>query len=258
MSILMAPVKSVWRGLQGIARRVSNRRDRILLSARLLLRRQFPDGSNVFSTLMPADIPVFVINLTRRSDRLRDVRANLKTMGFTDVRVIEALDGPATYPHLPRGYSANLGCTQSHRVAIDGNLRVGQPVAVCEDDNEFLAPKDEVQALIDNFLKSAEYDVLCLSARVRSRKVQASKDFNVVSWAIAPAFYIAKPRARAALLWAYGESVRRLSRQLRKGPFDQVWQSVQRYRLMFITPVARVARQKESYSDIQDKFFAGT
>jgi hypothetical protein len=75
---------------------------------------------------------------------------------------------------------------------------------------------------------------------------------------MAPAFYIAKPRARVALLWAYRESVRRLSRQLRKGPFDQVWQSVQRYRLMFITPVARVARQKESYSDIQDKFFAGT
>jgi hypothetical protein len=212
----------------------------------------------VFATLAPADIPVFVINLKKRPDRLQDVRANLKSAGFTDVRVIEALDGPATYPHILRGHAANLGCTQSHRAAVEGNLRPGQPVAVCEDDNEFLASPGETHRLIESFLKSPEYDVLCLSTRVRGAKVLASNDFNVASAAIAPAFYIAKPRARSALLSAYDESVRRLSLQLRKGPFDQVWQSVQRYRLVFITPVARIARQKESHSDIQDKFFAGT
>jgi hypothetical protein len=88
--------------------------------------------------------------------------------------------------------------------------------------------------------------------------VKASKEFSAVGWAMAPAFYIAKPRARAALLGAYRESIRRLSRQLRNGPFDQVWKGIQRYRLVFVTPVARVARQKESHSDIQDKFFQGT
>ena len=258
MSILMTPVKSIWRGLLSIARRFSDQRDRVLLSLRLSSRRRFPDSSNVFSSLSPKDIPVFVINLKKRPDRLRDVRANLKKMGFSDVRVIEAVDGPITYPHLVRGHAANLGCTQSHRAAIEANLRAGQPVAVCEDDNEFLGAKADVHRLVEDFLNSPEYDVLCLSARVRGPKVEASKDFNAVSWAMAPAFYIAKPRARAALLGAYRESIRRLSHQLRNGPFDQVWQGIQRYQLVFVTPVARVARQKESHSDIQDKFFAGT
>lgn len=258
MSNIMAPVKSVWRRVLSTVQRFRDRRDRVLLSARVWRRRRFPDPSNVFAAISPADIPVFVINLKKRPDRLKDVRVNLKKAGFTDIRVVEALDGPLTYPHLVRGHAANLGCTQSHLGAIEGNLRDGQPVAVCEDDNEFLASESEVQHLIDHFLKSPEYDVLALSARVRGPKVPASQDFNVVSWAMAPAFYIAKPRARGALLWAYERSVRRLSRQRRNGPFDQVWQSIQRYRLVFVTPVSRVARQKESHSDIQDKFFAGT
>lgn len=258
MSIIMAPVKSIWRRLLNIAQLFRDSRDRVLLSARLWLRRRFPDAANVFLATSPADIPVFVINLQKRPDRLKDVRANLKKTGFTDIRVVEALDGPLTYPHLVRGHAANLGCTQSHLAAVAGNLRAGQPIAVCEDDNQFLASKVEVQHLIDVFLKSSEYDVLALSARVRGAKVPASQDFNAVVWAMAPAFYIVKPRARGSLLRAYEESARRLSRQLRNGPFDQVWQSIQRYRLVFITPVTRVARQKESHSDIQDKFFAGT
>jgi hypothetical protein len=199
-----------------------------------------------------------VINLKKRPDRLRDVRANLKKMSFSDVRVIDAVDGPSIYPHLLRGHAANLGCTESHLQAIKDNLRAGQPVAVCEDDNEFLASKAEVHRLIADFLHSPEYDVLCVSSRVRGPKVAASKDLNVVSWSMAPAFYIAKPRARVALLGAYRESIRRLSRQIRNGPFDQVWRGTQLYQLIFVTPVERVARQKESFSDIQDKFFQGT
>lgn len=258
ISILMIPVKSVWRGLLSSARRFGDQRDRILLTLRLSSRRRSPDSSNVFPGLSPADIPVFVINLKKRPDRLRDVCANLKKVGFLDVRVIEAVDGPTTYPHLVRGHAANLGCTRSHLAAVDGNLRAGYPIAVCEDDNEFLASEGDIHRLVGDFLNSPEYDVLCLSARVRGPKVGASKDFNAVSWAMAPAFYVAKPRARVALLGAYQESVRRLSRQLRGGPFDQVWRLIQRYQLVFVTPVARVARQKESHSDIQDKFFAGT
>ena len=75
---------------------------------------------------------------------------------------------------------------------------------------------------------------------------------------MAPAFYIVKPRARKGLLSAYRKSVNLLSSRRRGGPFDQVWKSTQRYRLMFVTPTQRVARQKESHSDIQGKYFEGT
>jgi hypothetical protein len=186
------------------------------------------------------------------------VRTNLENLGFLDIRVVVAIDGPKENPDISRGHAANLGCTRSHMAAVMENLGPGQVIAVCEDDNEFLASKEKIQELMTSFLQTSDYDVLCLSARVRGPKVRASEDLNVVAWALAPAFYIAKPRARGPLLAAYRKSIIRLSRERRNGPFDQVWASTQRYRLIFATAADRVARQKESHSDIQGKFFGGT
>lgn len=258
MSRFIAVIKAVWRWALRSGKTLGDVRDRSLLRLRISFRRLRPHLSNVFDRISPTDVPVFVINLKKRPDRLQDVSADLKRVGFTDVRVIEAIDGPAHYPSLLRGHAANLGCTQSHLKAIEDNLRAGRPVAVCEDDNEFVGSPEEIQALIADFLRAPEYDVLCLSARVRGPKVSVSPEFNLVSWALAPAFYIAKPRAREPLLSAYRKSIHRLRAQRRRGPFDQVWSSIQRYRLLFVTPVQRLARQKESHSDIQGKFFAGT
>ena len=229
-----------------------------LLRLRMLFRKLFSNSRNVFLSLAPADVPVFVINLRKRPDRLRDVMANLTSAGFSDVRVVEAIDGPEKYPEILRGHAANLGCTESHMAAVLENLKSGHPIAVCEDDNEFLASPEKIQGLIRAFLDSPHFDVLGLSTRARGPKVPVSPDFHVVSWAMAPAFYIAKPRARRSLLSAYRISVKRLRAERRHGPFDQVWKSTQRYRLLFVRPIERVARQKESHSDIQGKFFAGT
>jgi len=250
--------RKVWRLCLRVGQQIRDIRDRGLLSSRLRWRRRFSKSNNVFPALSPLDVPVLVINLKKRPDRLREVRANLAKYGFTDIRIVNAVDGPQKHPQISRGNAANLGCTESHLAAVVDNLQPGQPVAVCEDDNEFLGSPEEIHSLISDFLGSPDFDVLCLSARVRGEKVQASESFRVTAWAMAPAFYIAKPRARKPLMGAYRKSIRRLSAQRRRGPFDQVWQTIQRYRLIFVTPVKRVARQKESHSDIQGKFYAGT
>ena len=203
-------------------------------------------------------VPVMLINLRKRPDRLREVQSNLREMGFRDIRVVEAIDGPEQFPQLPRGDAANLGCTLSHQLCVQQALVPGVPVAVCEDDNQFLASPEELRTLIERFLVAPQLDVLCLSARVRSGKLPATTDFELVTWAMAPAFYIAKPRAKKSLMAAYRKSARMLTAGRRGGPFDQVWKSTQRYSLLFATPIKRVARQKESHSDIQGKFFGGT
>lgn len=230
----------------------------VLLATRLILRRLLSSSRNSFPTINPASIPVCVINLKKRPDRLGEVVSNLKEAGFTDIRVCEAIDGPERYPNLVRGHAANLGCTLSHKSALWGNLGTDSPVAICEDDNQFLASPEDIHSLLRKFLDSKEFDVMGLSVRVRGRKVPAGNDLSVVSWALAPAFYVVKPRAKRALMRAYTASARRLERQRRRGPFDQVWRFTQRVSTMFVVPNDRVARQRESFSDIQGQFFSGT
>jgi len=228
------------------------------LAWRVTLRRRAPRVQDVFPSLEPFDIPVFVVNLARRSDRRVATVANLHAVGFRDVRVVEAVDGPERHPTLAFGHAANLGCTQSHAGILVDALRSGGPIAICEDDNDFLVPGETVRNLVSEFLGSPDYDLLCLVARVRGPKYPVSQALNAVAWALAPSFYVVKPGARDPLLKAMAKSERVLLRQGRRGPFDQVWRHVQRRKLVFVTPVERIGRQRESYSDIQGAHFMGT
>jgi hypothetical protein len=251
-------LKKVWRFMLPIFGVAAHFALSLLLRLRMTIRLLFPKKRNAFPGIQALEVPVFVINLAKRPDRLREVTENLVGIGFSDVRVFEAIDGPKKYPGLVRGHSANLGCTESHLRVISDNLKKGRPIAVCEDDNEFLASPKKIHDLIREFLDSPHFDVLGLSTRSRGPKVKVSPDLDLVSWALAPSFYIAKPRSRRQLMGAYHKSMSRLKAERRHGPFDQVWKTTQRLRLFFVRPTARVARQKESFSDIQDKFFAGT
>lgn len=255
---MIAIARRMWRGLHSVALDLSD----LLLVSFLRIRfftRSLLGTRHVADThLDPFDVPVCVINLKKRPDRLQQVTENLKKIGFRDIRVIEAVDGPLTFPTLVRGHAANLGCTLSHQAAVEQFLTSDGPIAICEDDNEFLVPSGVIKKLIQKFLDNSNLDVLGLSVRVRGRKYLLDDDFSLVNWALAPAFYIIKPRARKRLLASYEESARRLRAQKRRGPFDQVWRHAQRFSLLFAVPHLRSARQRESFSDIQDQHFGGT
>lgn len=251
-------VKKTWQVYSCSMRSLGSQLIEFTLQTRLNLRKLFPARGNVFESLNPFEIPVVVINLKKRRDRLDQVMIELEKVGFHNVLILEAIDGRASFPHLLPGHASNLGCTLSHLKAIESYFEDDIPVAICEDDNQFLGSRESISTLVREFLDSNSQDVLGLSVRVRGRKIEASEKMNMVGWALAPAFYILKPRAKNHLLKALRRSAVLLKNQKRGGPFDQVWRWPQRFHLNFVVPKERVARQRESFSDIQGKYFSGT
>jgi len=258
LHILLMTIRGLWRAFLPVARSISDLAIWLTLFIRLTLKRMFRTRSDVFPGLAPSHLHVVVINLTRREDRRALVLENLSKVGFENVTVLQAVDGPQKYPDLVRGNAANLGCAESHIMAIERHLSKGTPIAVCEDDNQFTGKSDEVMKYISSFLDSPEADVLCLVARNRGPRVAVNSEFAMAGWAVAPSFYVVKPNAKRDLVRALSKSVRKLTQQKRRGPFDQVWRWTQRFRLVFFLPQGKVGRQRESFSDIQGQFFHGT
>ena len=256
--IQLMTIIGLWRAFLPVARSISDHAVWVTLSIRLALKRIFGTRSDVFPGLAPSHLHVVVINLKRREDRRAQVLENLAKVGFENVTVLEAVDGPQKYPDHVRGNAANLGCTESHIMAIERHLSKGTPIAVCEDDNQFTGKSDEVMDYVSSFLESPEADVLCLVARNRGPRVAVNSEFAVAGWALAPSFYVVKPNARRDLVRALSKSVRKLTQQKRRGPFDKVWRWTQRFRLVFFVPQRKVGRQRDSFSDIQGQFFQGT
>lgn len=251
-------IRGLWRAFLPVARSISDVAVWVTLSIRLALKRMFGNRSDVFPGYAPSGLRVVVINLKRREDRRAQVLENLSKIGFENVTILDAIDGPKKYPDHVRGNAANLGCTESHIMAIERHLSNGTPIAVCEDDNQFIGKSDEVLKYISSFLESPEADVLCLVARSRGPRVVVNSEFAAAGWALAPSFYVVKPNARRDLVRALTKSARKLTQQKRRGPFDQVWRWTQRFRLIFFVPQRKVGRQRDSFSDIQGQFFQGT
>lgn len=251
-------MKKTWQVFSLLVKNLGSHLLELTLTTRLNLRKRFPVRDNVFESLNPWEIPVIVINLKKRRDRLDQVKVELGKIGFLNVFILEAIDGRVRFPQLLSGHASNLGCTLSHLEAFEGYPQNGIPVAICEDDNQFLGSRESLSCLIREFLDTNSQDVLGVSVRVRGRKIEASQNMNMVGWALAPAFYIVKPRARNHVVKALKKSAKLLKKQRRGGPFDQVWRWPQRFHLNFVVPKERVARQRESFSDIQGKYFLGT
>lgn len=256
--VVIRYMKQVWRFLLGFSAQCGNQFVTLTLLSRVRWRRLFSSPDNSYQSVSPLELPVVVINLKKRMDRRRQVEAELERIGFVNVTFLDAVDGKATFPSLLPGHAANLGCTLSHLHAVEAHVLGGIPVAICEDDNQFLGSQDSIISLFKEFLMTPSQDALGLSVRVRGPKIGVSENLDVVGWALAPAFYVLKPRAMGPVIKALRKSAIRLGGQRRGGPFDQVWRWTQRFRVIFVVPKERVARQRESFSDIQGKHFGGT
>lgn len=85
-----------------------------------------------------ASLPVYVINLDRRPDRLAVISDNLKQVGITWER-ITAIDGallPETGPWIDR---TTVACTQSHCKALRAFLATSHPAALVLEDDAIVA-----------------------------------------------------------------------------------------------------------------------
>lgn len=184
------------------------------------------------------------INLNQRKDRRVQFEREMRGIGVTwHVRV------PATAAK--RG---SLGCGLSHRQVLREWTRApGRLLFVCEDDAEFVAPRHELDALVEEFVSRPELKVLALANRT-AWHIPISERLGISSDIQTAAAYVLKPEIVGELAEVFGRSVRRLA----AGAPDQVaahdiaWKKLQKKKL-FAVPRSRCVIQRSGYSDIQAK-----
>jgi len=193
------------------------------------------------------NLPTYYINLDRREDRRVWVEKELETIG-----IVEGTRFPAIANAL-----GILGCTRSHIRVLELIEKSGSSLSmICEDDIEFLAEADAINAVVGEFAEHPGLDVLCLAYRLRAPRLKISKTLAVGNSIQTASCYVVTQKAVGVIL----ESFRQSERMLEQGvdPLiaanDMHWKIAQTNRLFFAFPRRRLARQRPSFSDIAGRF----
>ena len=189
----------------------------------------------------PEKLQTIFINLTHRNDRLESAKDELRRLGLTNVYRYEAK------PH----NTPTIGCGESHVAVLQQSLTSNGPLLVCEDDIEFLQPRDYVFQVIEAFLADRRLDVLCLAFNARDIPQPISPLLATTTNTQTTAAYVVKNRAKTLLIDSFGRGLRQLEGGDPSGAIDIAWKQLQCGRLVFTVPRVRVARQMKSYSDIE-------
>ena len=145
-----------------------------------------------------------------------------------------------------------LGAGLSHRGCLQEMLeRNWESMLVCEDDVEFLVDGPRLDLLVDEFLDDDSADIACLGfftwkSRPHSRLYLRGLSVQTASC------YIVKKRIACELLQVWMKANDELARGGDRGRYahDRVWTVLQETHV-FLIPILRAARQRQSYSDIQ-------
>lgn len=193
------------------------------------------------------DMPVFFINLDRRSDRRRSIQSELVRLGIHNSHRIVAT------PHT----NGALGCARSHLRLAERAIVHPLTAMVVEDDLKFVADRSEILDVLTDFLRDDRLDVLCLAHRSRrslpwSSKLKISNDIQTT------AAYVVKDRAWVSLEQTFRLSVEELSngRSVWRSAVDIKWKKDQSFNLLFAIPRRRLALQGDSWSDISNAWVA--
>lgn len=184
------------------------------------------------------------INLDQRIDRRDDFEREMSDLGVSwHLRVPATVASPGS-----------LGCGLSHtRVLKDWKRSLGRLLFVCEDDAEFVAPRQELDALIEEFVSRPELKVLALANRA-AWHIPISERLGISSDIQTTAAYVVKHEISADLV----EVFERVTRLLTGGAPDRIaaldiaWKELQKQQL-FVVPRRRCVIQRAGYSDIQAK-----
>lgn len=191
------------------------------------------------------EVPGFFINLARRADRCALVEDELSKLGLVSLKRFPAISHEIGI----------LGCTLSHAEVMKQGKAELSPFMVCEDDVEFLATGDEVWCYIREFLDNPELDVLCLAFNLGATPHRISARLRLTNDTQTASCYVVKPRARRALELQFGKGAKLLARghPAWAAANDIVWKRLQRTSLAFAIPRVPLAKQRESFSDVEGK-----
>lgn len=194
---------------------------------------------------------VYYINLEHRKDRLEQIVNELKKTNIDESKInrIEAVNMPDF---------GQLGCTKSHIIALQEFLKTPPEITNClilEDDFEFILDQNEVNNLINYFFKYfTNYNVLMLSANVFISNNSHHPFVDRVYKAKTTSGYCVNKNYAKKLLYNYkiSEYMLQRTRFIEKFAIDSHISVLQKKGLWYsFNP--KIARQRESYSDIEKK-----
>lgn len=184
------------------------------------------------------------INLDQRPDRRAEFEYEMRRIGVSwHVRVPATAASPGI-----------LGCGLSHtRVVREWTMAPGRLLLVCEDDAEFVSPRGELDALIEEFVARPELKILALANRT-AWHIPICEKLGISSDIQTAAAYVAKPEIAGELVKVFDRSVRRLvaGAPAQVAAHDIAWKKLQKKQL-FAVPRRRSVIQRAGYSDIQAK-----
>lgn len=217
-------------------------------AARYFLRsRGISTNSAIFRAGDQLSFVTHVINLPHRSDRLLEVKRELKQVGIEPYTVFPAVYGRDVYPQ-PMQLAGKRGCAQSHIEILRASRGLSRPLLVVEDDLRFSVDALTFRSIVEKFLLDPALDVLCLH-HFSCHKIKIDPDFSVATDLVSAAGYLIKPIAIRSVLRDFERSARRLGRGMNL-PIDHAWWRSQRWSVVFAISNTTVANQAGGYSDI--------
>lgn len=219
-----------------LMRIVLNRNANKILNS--ILKAFNPDKYNIF-----IDIPIYVINLSHRSDRLRNSKKTLARMSASHFNLF-----PAIYDDIPI-----RGCSKSHLEVLKYIDQQNHKIAmICEDDIEFIGNLSALQKAVKDFLQCNDAMVLCLAHFTRSKSYHSKYLFRTSNTQTA-ACYIIKKEIVRLLIKNATEAVAKLTQSKGLiGSFDKNWKKLQQTHV-FCVPRSNLVIQSSSYSDIEKR-----
>lgn len=183
---------------------------------------------------------LFVINLTKRPDRLQHFNAMCQRVGLTAVQRFEAVGGIVVDGRV----NGNAGCVASHRDLLDMQIKNGWPrLMIFEDDCEIIYRDFEERWAHFAAELPPDWDMLFLGAgyaepplrRVSPHVIRAGRLFTTSSYGIT----LAAARRIAPALSGVG-------------PIDSLLGEFQREMNTYVIS-PRVAVQYPNHSDLQER-----
>lgn len=192
------------------------------------------------------DLEIYYINLDSRGDRRAKVLKEFENLGVAHLRRFRAV---SRTPGI-------LGCTLSHASLVRESELSSKPFMICEDDVQFLAERGELNEVLAEFLADPSLDVLCLAYNLGSRPHIISPRLSVTNDTQTASCYVVKDSAKKQL----SKTLYRGAEMLEAGypPWvaanDIIWKRLQRSSLGFAIPNKPMAKQRQSYSDVEGRW----
>ena len=183
-------------------------------------------------------MPWVYINLTSRLDRKAQIEQEIRKVGGTPIRLqaVRMRDGL-------------MGCVRSHIKALEYGLDQGWPrFAIVEDDLEFIGDTNILNDL-------PPCDVFLPSTGSFHRQLEKCGQFFKVLRSQTSSSYIVQAAYVPQILRVFQESLimlKQYPKQRHNFALDIMWCSLQRQG-HWLTTMPPMARQRESYSDIEKR-----